>query len=67
MIEISLNGEAREIDETLSLTQVLQVWGFRCEKVAVAINSEFVPRVEYAKTFLRDDDAVDVVVPVQGG
>jgi sulfur carrier protein len=67
MIEISLNGQVREFDEHLPLLQALIEWGYRCEKVAVAINSEFVPRADYEKTFLRDDDAIDVVLPVQGG
>ena len=67
MIEILVNGEMREVDAALSLTQALHTWGFRCEKIAVAINSEFVARADYAKTYLRNGDALDVVAPVQGG
>lgn len=67
MIEVLLNGQRREIEEDVSLLQTLEGLGYRCEKIAVAINSEFVPRTSYAKTFLRGDDAIDVVLPVQGG
>jgi sulfur carrier protein len=67
MIEISLNGQRREIEESVSLLQTLECLGYRCEKIAVAINSEFVPRANYATTFLRGEDNVDVVLPVQGG
>ncbi len=67
MIEISLNGQLREVNEKLALAQLLEDLGYRCEKVAVAINSEFVPRADYANTFLRAGDAIDVVQPVQGG
>ncbi len=67
MIEISLNGQRREIEENISLLQTLEGLGYRCEKIAVAINSEFVPRANYANTFLRGSDTVDVVLPMQGG
>lgn len=67
MIEISLNGQRQEVEASAPLLQVLEGLGYRCEKIAVAINSEFVPRANYAKTFLHGDDAVDVVLPVQGG
>ena len=67
MIEISLNGQRREINESISLLQAVEDLGYRSEKIAVAINSEFVPRANYANTFLRNGDAVDVVLPMQGG
>jgi sulfur carrier protein len=67
MIEISLNGQLREVNEQISLLQTLEQLGYRCEKIAVAINSEFVPRTSYDTTFLHGDDVVDVVLPVQGG
>lgn len=67
MIQVSLNGQRCEIEEDFSLLQTLEGLGYRCAEIAVAINSEFVPRANYAKTFLRGDDAIDVVLPVQGG
>lgn len=66
MIEISLNGERREI-QPLLLSVALDDWGYQCERVAVAINSEFVARADYGRTTLRANDRVDVVGPVQGG
>ena len=67
MIDISLNGQRQSVAVQHSLSALLQDLGYRCEKVAVAINGEFVARGDYETIFLRENDCVDVVAPVQGG
>lgn len=67
MIEVSLNGQLRQVDEKVALAQLLEQFGFRCEKVAVAINSEFVARDRYHNVFLNAGDLVDIVSAVAGG
>lgn len=67
MIEVFVNGEKRRIDMQIVLTDALQQWGYVCEKIAVAINGEFVSRGSYNNTQLHAGDMLDVVSPVQGG
>lgn len=67
MISVSLNGSAREIEQTQSLADLLTGWGYVCERVAVARNGDFVARADYGKTTLQPGDRIDVVAPVQGG
>lgn len=67
MIEISLNGKLHAVDARQALKTLLEALGYRCEKIAVAINGEFVARGAYDTTFLRAADRIDVVAPVQGG
>jgi sulfur carrier protein len=67
MIEISVNGEHKRIDAALTLALALTQWNYECARVAVAINSEFVPRADYAVRTLAAGDCVDVVAPVAGG
>lgn len=67
MIDVFVNGEKRRIDTQIVLTDALQQWGYSCEKIAVAINGEFVARGNYANTIFRANDAIDIVAPVQGG
>ena len=67
MIEVFVNGETRSIDMRTVLTDALQQWGYACEKIAVAINGEFVSRSNYANTALNANDALEIVAPVQGG
>ena len=67
MISISLNNERRECDVNLALAELLPLWGFECEKIAIAINGDFVPRSQYGDLRLNAGDQVDVLAPVQGG
>ena len=67
MIDIVINGEHRAIDEAASLAAVLIENDFNCSRIAVAVNSEFVARVNYEKIFLKMNDKIDIVAPVAGG
>lgn len=67
MIQISLNNEVQHIAEQTLLSDALVQWGFADSKIAVAINSEFVPRSSYAQRHLVPGDLVDIVKPVGGG
>ncbi|WP_372778299.1 sulfur carrier protein ThiS [Litorivivens sp.] len=67
MIVVSVNSESRQIDGGKNLAELLGEWGFDCQRVAVAVNEDFVPRSTYANVSLQAGDRVDVVAPVQGG
>ena len=67
MIEMTVNGEIRVLPQPTTLADALTQWGYTCEKVAVAINGEFVARSEYTQRRLQAKDFLDVVAPVQGG
>lgn len=66
-ISVSVNDEIKQIEQALCLADALLQWGFEAEQVAVAINTEFVPRSSYSNYLLKQDDCVDVLAPVQGG
>jgi sulfur carrier protein len=67
MIEITVNGERRAVAESASVTQMLVAAGFDCGRVAVAINSVFVARMDYDRQTFEAGDKVDVVAPMAGG
>ncbi len=67
MLNLSLNGESTQCPNGCSLTEVIAAEGFNGEKVAVAVNGEFVPRTHYSATFLSEGDCIDIVKPVGGG
>ncbi|MBD2857763.1 sulfur carrier protein ThiS [Spongiibacter sp. KMU-158] len=67
MISVSVNNEAKQCANDQPLKGLLGTWGFDDEKVAVAVNEEFVPRSQYSAFTLSDGDRVDVLAPVQGG
>lgn len=67
MAEISLNNEKYPLTANTTISQLLQQYGFVEDKIAVAINSEFVPRSSYTTRILQAGDEVDVLSAVQGG
>ena len=65
-MNISLNGANKTVAAT-TVAELLHECGFNPDKIAVAINMEFIPRSSYAQHALCVDDKVDVLAPVQGG
>ena len=66
MLKLSINGELKELAcETLE--QAIEAAGFAGEKIAAAVNGEFVPKALYAATAISDGDQLDIVKPVGGG
>lgn len=67
MISVSLNNEPIEMEADTSLSEALEQWDYGEQKIAVAINGEFVPRSRYGDTLLKEHDQLDIVKPVGGG
>lgn len=67
MINISLNGEAREFAANLSLSELIDQLGHTGRRIAIERNGEIVPRSQHAETRLQDGDKLEVVVAVGGG
>lgn len=67
MIQISLNNEKKLIAENTYLSDAIMQWGFGENKIAVAINGEFVPRSTYNQRKINPGDNIDIVKPVGGG
>ena len=67
MIQITINGEARRIQQTLSLAQLLEEMQLAGKRVAVERNGEIVPRSQYSSMALLPNDQLEIVVAVGGG
>ena len=67
MIQITINGAARQIQQTLNLTQLLEEMQLAGKRVAVERNGEIVPRSQYGATVLQPNDQLEIVVAVGGG
>ena len=66
-IEITVNGEAREIPAASTVADLLVRIGLDTRKVAVERNLEIVPRSAYAETALAEGDALEIVRFIGGG
>ncbi|WP_232522286.1 sulfur carrier protein ThiS [Marinimicrobium alkaliphilum] len=67
MIDVSLNNERTQVAPKRLLSDALNDWGYGGQKVAIAINGEFVPRSRYAEQELTQGDKIDIVKPIGGG
>jgi thiamine biosynthesis protein ThiS len=66
-LEITVNGEAREVPAAATVADLLARIGLDTRKVAVERNMEIVPRSAYAETALADGDALEIVHFIGGG
>ncbi|HXH84494.1 MAG TPA: sulfur carrier protein ThiS [Candidatus Tectomicrobia bacterium] len=64
---ITVNGQAMEVAEGLSIEALLAQLGVPREYTAVAVNREVTPRSAYAAHALRAGDRVEIVRPMGGG
>jgi len=67
MIEITLNGQKRQIAEAMSVAALIESLDFAQHRVAVVRNGEVVHREDYASTVLAGGETVDIIQMVGGG
>ncbi|MDP2809408.1 MAG: sulfur carrier protein ThiS [Rhodocyclaceae bacterium] len=67
MIEIALNGTARQFDAPLTVAALLEREGLAGKRVAVEKNGEIVPKSQHANVRLSGGDRLEIVVAVGGG
>ncbi|MFE0698484.1 sulfur carrier protein ThiS [Streptomyces sp. NPDC058872] len=66
-MNVSVNGEARELAGPLSLDALVATLTTAPSGVAAALNETVVPRGAWATTLLGEGDRVEVLTAVQGG
>ncbi len=66
-ISILLNGQKKALPENQTVSQALTLFGYQEDKVAVAMNGEFVARANYCTLIIQPKDDIEVVSPMQGG
>jgi len=67
VIKVSVNGEIKEIESGLNVTQLIEALNYKQKGFAVAINTTFVSIKSYEETIINDGDTIDILAPVQGG
>jgi len=66
-MNILLNGEPKQLDNTITIAGLLREMGLAEKRVAVEVNREIVPRSGHAGHQLQDQDRVEVVNAIGGG
>jgi sulfur carrier protein len=66
-VQISVNGEEKEVSPELTVRGLIELLGLTDGPVAVERNREVVPRAEHRTTRLHERDTIEIVHLVGGG
>ena len=67
MIDLTVNGKSRPIDDSVDLETYLLSFGLNLQFVAVGYNGDVVKKESFANLQLKDGDVLEIVRPVGGG
>lgn len=67
MIQLSVNGQVRQVEPGANVARLLEALEMSGKRVAVERNGQIVPRSQYSNTGLAEGDALEIVVAVGGG
>ena len=67
MINVTINGEARQFERALHFAELIDHLGLAGKRIAVERNGEIVPRSQFAARSLAEGDKLEIVVAVGGG
>ncbi len=67
MMQATINGESRELEDGVSLTALVDMLALNLRKVAIEVNLAIVPRSLYAETILKQGDRIEIVQFIGGG
>ena len=66
-MRIQVNGQPREVEDNLSLTELIDSLDLRPEQIAIELNQTVIRRPQWQATALQADDKVEIVHFVGGG
>ena len=67
MIELRINGEARQFPANTTVSDILAALELTGKRIAVERNGSIVPKSRHADTLCAAGDAIEIVVAVGGG
>ena len=66
-MQITVNGETREIPEDLSAAALVQALGLAGKRLAMEVNQEILPRGRFEQQRFQPGDRVEIVQAIGGG
>jgi len=67
MITLQINGEDRQCDRHLTMTELLKFLGLNPRLLAVEYNGEILHRQFWEETIVKEGDRLEIVTIVGGG
>ena len=66
-MHVTLNGEARQLRDGLTVAELVGELGLRARRIAVELNLDILARDDYERRALREGDVVEIVHFIGGG
>ncbi len=67
-MQIHLNSEPKKVEDSSTLEQIMQQFGFANKKgIAIALNEVVIPQKKWAETILNENDKLLIITAFQGG
>lgn len=67
MITIQFNKKKLHLEKQYNLNEILKLHGFTENYFSIAINQNFIARINYSSTILNNGDIIEIISPMQGG
>jgi sulfur carrier protein len=67
MIQITINGENREMPENTTVSHLIEILELSGKRIAVELDGEIVPKSQHFNTQLNHGSKLEIVVAVGGG
>jgi len=67
MITIVLNGSEKQVENNISVSQLLEELGLSEKRLAVEINQQIIPRSSFTGHIVSEKDNVEIVQAIGGG
>ena len=66
-MNILLNGEPRDIPDSTTALQLVEILGLTGKRMAMEINTEIVPRSTFNEHVIQPGDNIEIVGAIGGG
>lgn len=66
-MRLQINGDDRDFSSPLTLSSLVEQLGMKPDRVAVELNRNIASRDQWATTYLKDGDRLEIVHFVGGG
>lgn len=67
MMTVFINGESQQLDDGITIGQLLENLNLTQKRLAVEVNLAIVPRSEFANHKLKAQDKIEIVQAIGGG
>ena len=67
MAKIQLNGKKISIKSNFSILDLLKKYRLANKKIAIEYNGTIIPKIDYKKKYLKNEDKLEIVHFIGGG